>query len=57
MSMKTKDRCRRSTTPNPSLSKEGNCALPSSREEGLGVVGGLDMFLAEQSENVYENKG
>ena len=55
--MKTKDRCRRSTTPNPSLSKEGNCALPSSREEGLGVVGGLDMFLAEQSENVYENKG
>ncbi len=27
-----------STTPDPSLSKEGNRELPSSDEEGLGVV-------------------
>ena len=27
------------TAPNPSLSKEGNIGLPSSDEEGLGVVG------------------
>ena len=28
----------KSTTPGPSLSKEGNFGLPSSDEEGLGVV-------------------
>ena len=28
----------KSTTPGPSLSKEGNRGLPSSVEEGLGVV-------------------
>ena len=43
--MKTKDRCRKSTTPYPSLSKEGNSWLPSSDEEGLGVVGGLAQTL------------
>ena len=43
------------TSPNPSLSKEGNCELPFSGEEGLGVVGGN--VFGEQSENVDENKG
>ncbi len=28
----------KSTTPDPSFSKEGNHGLPSSDEEGLGVV-------------------
>ena len=49
MSMKTKERPRKSTAPGPSFSKEGNLKLPSSpkegnlkfpssHEEGLGVV-------------------
>ena len=60
----------KSTTPGPSLSKEGNRGLPSSVEEGLGVVrlcvlGVLcalarnrleALKTAEQSQNVYENK-
>jgi hypothetical protein len=34
-----KGKTRKSTTPNPSLSKEGNDGgLPSSDEEGFGVV-------------------
>jgi hypothetical protein len=37
--MKTKDRLGDSTTSDPSLSKEGNSGLPSSDEEGVGVVG------------------
>ena len=28
----------KSTTPDPSLCEEGNCGLPSSDEEGVGVV-------------------
>jgi len=36
--MKTKDRLGKSTTPGPSVSRDGNCGLPSSGEEGLGVV-------------------
>ena len=34
--MKTKDRLGKSTTPGPSLSKEGNSGLPASDEEGVG---------------------
>jgi hypothetical protein len=36
--MKTKDRLGKSTTPGPAVSRDGNCGLPSSGEEGLGVV-------------------
>ena len=53
--------------PCPSLSKEGNRELPSSDEEGVGVVGRRVLcasgrsrayaFFNERSGNVYENKG
>jgi hypothetical protein len=33
----------KSTTPDPSSSKEGKSQLPSSDEEGLGVVGLCDL--------------
>ena len=46
----------KSTTPGPSLAKEGNLSFPSSDEEGQ-VWWDFVQFLAEQSENVYENKG
>ena len=50
------------TTPGPSLSKEGKLGLPSS-DEGGGLCGWARSWVyhhrktAEQSQNVYENKG
>jgi hypothetical protein len=43
--MKTKGSVQQSTTPDPSLSKKWNRGLPSSDEEGWGVVGGLAQTL------------
>jgi hypothetical protein len=40
------------TTPGPSLSKEGNPGLPSSNEEGLGVV--PPSLLQRLSSNLHE---
>jgi hypothetical protein len=36
--IENKGTAKKSTTPNPSLSNEGNSGLPSSGEEGSGVV-------------------
>jgi hypothetical protein len=61
--MKTKERPRNQPPLSPPYPKRGITGLPSSDEEGLGVVGlwretGLvTRKTAEQSENVYENKG
>jgi len=43
-----KGRAKKSTTPDPSLSKEGNTKLPSSDEEGLGVVGSFNLGVERE---------
>jgi hypothetical protein len=66
-----KGTAQKSTTPDPSLSKEGNFGLPSWDEKGVGVVpirpsrslrlgvkqGLWHRKIDERTGNVYENKG
>jgi hypothetical protein len=63
--MKTKERLRNQPTRAPPYPRSGIPGLPSSDEEGRGVVRLCDLGvkprlryrkMREQSENVYENK-